>query len=461
MSAFGVAIDRLLYRSLITALSPLLLFAALKRGAGGHEPAAQGTRQFLRERFGFVPFRHEASIWVHAVSVGEVQAAASLLRELRARYPDLPLVVTTGTATGAARARAILGENDSNHEAYTACFLPLDLPGAVARFFERVRPRVAIVVEKEIWPNLYRGCLERRIPLVLASATIRARSAERYRRLWRLCGAHTRESLWVAAQSAEEAERFAAIGVPRECIEVIGNLKFDARPPVDAAASRMRLRRRLGLDESQAGDARRRVVVAGSTYEAEESALLAAQHALADQADSTGQRCEFLLVLAPRHPQRFAAVAARLAREGRSWQRWSDVREQAAAQVLLLDTLGELAEFYAAADVAYVGGTLVSDVGGHNALEPAALGVPMLAGPHGYNAPAVFAALREAGGLVIVEESTQLTARLRAWLLDDAARAQAGRAAKEFVAAHRGALERLMRGLEPLIAAARSRSASR
>jgi 3-deoxy-D-manno-octulosonic-acid transferase len=454
MSSLALAFDRFAYRMLLTVLSPLLLLVAWHRGAN-----ERGLWRFLRERFGFVQARHPRSIWVHAVSVGEVQAAATLLRALRREYAELPLVVTTGTATGAARARAILGEEALQSGAATVCFLPLDLPGCVDRFFARIRPCVALIVEKEIWPTLFRGCLERGITLVLASATLSPRSTDRYRRLWRLCGAHTRESLWVAAQSSVEAERFRRIGVPQECIAEVGNLKFDSTPLADAAASRLRLRAAYGVD---AAAVPRAVVVAGSTYEAEESALLAAQAELA----ATG--CDFLLVLAPRHPQRFEAVAARLTREGRHWLRRSQAasattRAGSAAmpQVLLLDTLGELAEFYAMAEVAYVGGTLVAEVGGHNVLEPASLGVPMLAGPHGYNAPALYAALREAGGLVIVEDAEQLTRGLRAWLVDPAAAAEAGRAAQAFVAAHRGGLERLLRGVAPLIVAAKSRSASR
>ena len=417
---------RLLYICLGWALAPFLLAGSLWRGLRD-----RSYWEALPERLGFGPAAVAGGLWVHAVSVGEVQAAASLVRALRKRHPDLPLTLTTATPTGRARARALFGAD------VTVRYLPYDLPGPVGRFLERVRPRLGIVLETELWPNLYRASDRRGLPLVLASARVSERSVGRYRRL----GGIVRETLagrvLVAAQSAADAARFVALGAAGERTCVVGNLKFDFELPAEVEARGRALRAGLG--------AGRPVWVAGSTHEGEEELVLEAHERL------RASRPDALLVLAPRHPQRFEAVAALLRRRGAAFAtRAGGGAVGAEASVLLLDTLGELVLFYAAADLAFVGGSLVP-VGGHNLLEPAALGKPVVTGPYTANAAPVARLLIEAGAATVAADAAALAATVARLLADDAARRSAGAAGLAALAANRGALARFLALLEPLL----------
>lgn len=386
------------------------------------------------ERFGFGPAQSAGGVWVHAVSVGEVQACAPLVGALHRSHPGLPLTITTFTPTGAARARALFG-----HIAQVR-LVPFDLPGAVRRFFARVQPRLAVIFETELWPNLYRECGRRRIPLVLASARISTRSVSRYQRLGRLFADTLSQASVVAAQGASDAERFRALGSDPASTHVTGNLKFDFELPPDIAARGAALRRELAPARS--------LWVAGSTHGGgEEQALIDTVRRLREAAPGT------LLVMAPRHPQRFAEAAQALTQSGVRFVRRSQGGATADSEVLLLDSLGELLDFYAAADVAFVGGSLVP-VGGHNLLEPAALGVPVLTGPHNFNSADVARLLLERGAAEIVHGPAELSARLSALFADAGARARLGAAARACVDSNRGALEKLLGLIEPLLASA-------
>jgi 3-deoxy-D-manno-octulosonic-acid transferase len=290
---------RFAYQLLVRLLAPVVFGLFLWRGLRD-----RGYWQGLHERLGFGERLSRPSIWVHAVSVGEVQAATALLKSLKERYPDTPVILTTGTPTGRARAQAVMGQDI--HLRY----LPYDSPGAVGRFFDRARPQVAIIIEKELWPNLYRECGLRGVPLVLASATVSPRSVGRYRRLVVLFRETLSHGLVIAAQSAEDAARFVEIGAPPERTHVVGNIKFDARLPVEALQQGKSWRRDYGADSCL-------TVVAGSTYELEERALLEASRAL------RAVGIEHVLVLAPRHPPRFDAVAQSLQDAGVRWVRHS------------------------------------------------------------------------------------------------------------------------------------------
>ena len=287
----------------------------------------------------------------------------------------MPLVLTTATPTGRAQAATLFGAD------VEVRFLPYDTAGSVRRFLTRIRPLAAIIMETELWPNLLHECGRRGVPVVFASARLAARSVPRYRRFGTLFSAGLRNA-WVAAQSSADADRFIALGADPARTRVVGNLKFDMRLGEAVAENGRELRRRyLGA---------RPVWTAGSTHEGEEELLLGA-HAVLERAVRGA-----LLVLVPRHPQRFAGVAALLERRGLVFDRRGrseTVRPE--AQVLLLDTMGELTAFYAASDVAFVGGSLVP-VGGHNLLEPAALGVPVITGPHTQNGPEIARLLIEA-----------------------------------------------------------------
>ena len=421
---------RLLYLVAVYLAAPLISVMLAARGLR--------DRSYWRnfgERFGLGPALGQPTIWVHAVSVGEVQAAAALVSALRERYPQVPLLVTTFTPTGAARARALFGG------AAEVRFLPFDLPGSVRRFLDRTRPRLAVIMETELWPNLYRQCRRRRVPLIIASARMSRRSIDRYRRLGALFKETVSGGVVVAAQGEGDAERFRALGAPAERTHVTGNLKFDLTLPADIGARGRALREQYAP--------RRPVWVAGSTHGGvEEEAILAAQQHVGAVSSGT------LLVLAPRHPNRFDEVAAWLEQQGIAFARRSRAAATAAAEagssVLLLDTLGELLYFYAAADVAFVGGSLVP-IGGHNLLEPAALGLPILTGPNNSNGEDVARLLLDCGAAKIVRNGSELGSRVAELLADRKLRTEMGERGRAAVERNRGALHKLMTLVTSLI----------
>ena len=421
---------RLLYRLALYLAVPLVSLLLLWRGLRN-----ASYRGNFAERFGWGVPGAPHGIWLHAVSVGEVQAAAPLVRALHARHPQLPLTVTTFTPTGAARARALFAGLAQVR------YLPFDLPGAVRRFFSRVQPRLAVIFETELWPNLYRECARRRVPLVLASARLSARSVGRYRHLGTLFRDTLGRTALIAVQGEGDAERFRALGADPANTHVTGNLKFDFELPPDIEARAAQLRQRYG--------AQRFVWVAGSTHEGEEQAALEAHRAL------RAQQPQALLVLAPRHPPRFAAVAQLLEKSALEVRRRSQPPQPADAEcaVLLLDSLGELVDFYAASEVAFVGGSLMP-VGGHNLLEPAALGVPILTGPYNSNSDSIARLLIERGAAETVHDGGELGARLAALSSDPQARQRMGAAGQACIAGNRGSLAKLLELIEPLLAGA-------
>jgi 3-deoxy-D-manno-octulosonic-acid transferase len=443
--------SRLLYRALVVAALPVALALFVVRGLRGHP----GERQGLSQRLGFGARHATRAIWIHAVSVGEVQAAAALVRALRSRYPDVPLTLTTTTGTGAARARETFGD------AVDVRFLPFDSLGCVRRFLDRVRPHLAIIIEKELWPNLFGECAARGVPIVLASATVSARTVRRWPLVAPLFREAFERSVFVAAQSEVDAGRFRQIGVESSRVQIVGNLKFDLSLSPQLAGEGTKLRAACGWKD-------RLLLVGGSTYEPEENALLEVQGRLRSEG------VDVALVLAPRHPSRFEAVASRLQSAGVAFSRRSRLTSNsvmfgksdksnpasASPDVLLLDTLGELMSAYAAADLAFVGGSLVDDVGGHNLIEPAALAVATLTGPRGYNAPDIAAALQAAGALTIVRDKESLLAEVRTLATSAEERSRRGASGRAFVEENRGTLERLLARLEPLMADSSERPSS-
>jgi 3-deoxy-D-manno-octulosonic-acid transferase len=400
------------------------------------------TRDYWRggwARFGFGAARVGGGIWVHAVSVGEVQVAAILIAGLRERAHGLEITLTCATPTGRARARALLPGLEVR-------YAPYDLPGCIRRCLARLRPRLLIMIETELWPNLLDQLSRAGVPIVIASARISARSARIYQRLPGLMRAALTTNVWVAAQTAADFERFAAIGVAPQRLMLAGNIKFDRTLPADIYERGALLRACYA--------AGRPVWVAGSTHPAEEPIILQAHRQLL----SSEPRA--LLILAPRHPARFAAAAAAIAAHGFRYLRRSSIGSDPKAdavldsshEVLLLDSLGELLDFYAAADVAFVGGSLVP-IGGHNLLEPAALGLPVLAGPEQFNSPDVAQALAQQGALITVHDARELSAALAGLLGDPDRRALKGDAGRLAIDAHRGALGKLLRLIDSLLAA--------
>lgn len=417
---------RLAYVLLSYLLAPFVAGFLLIRGL--RNPA---YLERFGERFGYSRNAAVGSIWVHAVSVGEVQAASGLIRTLRQRYPDLPLVITTVTPTGAQRVADLFG-NEVIH-----VYAPYDLPGAVKRFFNRFSPALAIIIETELWPNLYQECGRRGVPLVLASARISPRSVAKYRRFVGLFREALSHGIVIAAQSDADAQRFRELGANPERTHTTGNIKFDMEPEHDVSERGLKLR--------QQHAPQRPVWIAGSTHEGEEQQVLDAQAKLRETLPSA------LLMLVPRHPERFAGVAELVRSYGYSVvSRQSGATCSEQTDVFLVDTLGELTEMYAAADVAFVGGSLVP-VGGHNLLEPAALGKPILTGPHTFNAEDIADLLVDEGAALRVQNSTELAAELHRLLTDRAAAQQIGSRGRQVVVQNRGALDRLLELIDPLI----------
>lgn len=394
-----------------------------------------GYRQRLGERFGFGFARLDRpSIWIHAVSVGEVTAAAPLVRTLRQRFPDTPLVVTTMTPTGSQRARELFGA------AVIHSYMPYDAPGSVRRFFNWARPELAVILETEIWPNLYHECGHRDVPLVMASARVSVKSTRGYRILFGLIRDSLAHGIVIGAQSEADAERFRSLGANPARTHVTGNIKFDFELPRAVAEAGRQLRLQQAPD--------RPVWIGASTHQDEEQVLVEAHRRVLERYP------EALLVLVPRHPERFGAVAGLLQRAGMATvTRSSGESCRPETRVFLGDSMGELTMFYAAADVAFVGGSLVR-VGGHNLLEPAALGLPSITGPYNFNAPDIADLLIEQGATSVARDAREIAAEVLRLLADPADRRRRGELAREALESNRGAVNRLLALVEPLAAPA-------
>jgi 3-deoxy-D-manno-octulosonic-acid transferase len=433
-------VTRFLYTLLLRLLFPLIFIALTVRGWRSPRAAIPWAER-LAWRMPARPAGDRAPVWVHAVSLGEVQAAQALVVALAEREPSRPLLFTVGTLTGMQRAQASLARlQEARPGRLVLAFAPFDFPGAVRRFLDHFRPVSLLLLEMEIWPNWLAACDARGIPVGIASARLSLRSAYRYQRhAKRLMLPAMRRVRVIAAQSEGDAERFVAVGVPPERVKVGGNLKFDFALPTDLASRGSSLRGLLGG---------RRVWVAGSTHEGEEAACLATQRRL----EQRFGRDAPVLVLVPRIVGRFDSVAEWLRSEGVAFARRSQGAPPliAGCNVLLVDTLGELMGFYAAAEVAFVGGTLVP-VGGHNLLEPAALGLALVCGPHTHSAPQVAQLLAEAGGLQVVDDVDGLASAVEGLFADVERRVAAGEAARSVVESNRGAVARCLELLAPVL----------
>lgn len=419
---------RALYTLTMYLLTPVILYRLAFRGL-----RARGYFSRWFERFGFFPNPHMAgSIWVHAVSVGEVNAAAPLIDALRERYADHPFVVTTVTPTGSDRVRQLWGDLVFH------VYLPYDLPAAVRRFLTRVQPRIAVIMETEIWPNLFFECERDGVPIVVANARLSRQSLDGYGPVRPLARAAIRMATFVAAQSQQDAERFLELGAYPERLHIVGNVKYDMRVPPDLARQAAEWRVRWG--------AGRPVWIAASTHEGEEQAVIEAHSQVLRRFPDA------LLLVAPRHPERFRPMAQLCRSYGfRTACRTEDGLADAQTQCFVIDTLGELVPFCAAADIAFVAGSLEA-IGGHNVLEPAALGVPVIVGPHTFNFEEVTDALLERGAALRVPDEDALASEVQRLFGDAAARASMGEAAILAVECQRGAVTRTLRIVERVVA---------
>ncbi|MBB6155714.1 3-deoxy-D-manno-octulosonic-acid transferase [Pseudomonas sp. JAI115] len=421
-------------RTLYTALFYLgLPLVAIRLWLRSRKAPAYAKR--IGERFSYgMPPLQPGGIWVHAVSVGESIAAAPMIRALLQRYPQLPITVTCMTPTGSERIQALFaGEPRIQH-----CYLPYDLPCAAARFLDHAKPKLAVIMETELWPNHIHQCAKRGIPVALANGRLSERSARGYGRFTKLTAPMLAEMSFFAVQTEAEAQRFRDLGARPQTVEVTGSIKFDLTIDPQLLQRAHELRGQWQALE-------RPVWIAASTHEGEDEVVLDAHRRLLANYPNA------LLILVPRHPERFNSVFELCQREGfATVRRSTGANVEADTSVLLGDTMGELLFLYALADSAFVGGSLVPN-GGHNLLEPAALAKPVLSGPHVFNFLDIAAQLREAGALAEVDDAEGLAVEVQRLfeLPRDAQRmAEAGLAVMR---RNQGALQRLLDGLGRLI----------
>lgn len=407
---------RRIYTALLWLLLPYIFFHLVWR--------ARKQPEYLRhiaERFGFYDIKsNKPVIWLHTVSVGETRAAASLVQGLQAAYPDHQILLTHTTPTGREAGEQLYGDK------VLRVYLPYDYPFAVQRFLRHFKPQAGVLLETEIWFNLINQTFVEHVPLLLLNARLSEKSAARYARIPRLCRAGLNQLSAIAAQSQEDATRLGELGAPN--VSIMGNLKYDIVPPPAMLELGTILRDQFG--------ANRPVFLAASTRIGEEALLIEALKQVAVPA--------LLTVIVPRHPQRFAEVAALLTQHGIRFQRRSDNSPVAAdTQVVLGDSMGEMFAYYAACDIAFIGGSLLP-FGGQNLIEACAVGKPVLIGPHTYNFTQASILAVEHGAAVRVDDEIELARTLQHLLHHPDKLAQMGNAGLAFVNANRGATEQAL-----------------
>jgi 3-deoxy-D-manno-octulosonic-acid transferase len=407
---------RFLYSLIFLLLLPLILLRLYWKGR--QLPA---YRQHIGERLGFYPSMSGRFIWLHAVSVGETRAAAPLVRQLQQRYPEFSVLLTQMTPTGRETAQQLFGNS------VTCVYLPYDLPWIIRRFLRHFRPAFGILMETEIWPNLIQQCRQANVPLYLANARLSERSAKGYARLQRLVRPAFAGLTRIAAQTAEDAQRLAVLGANQPL--VCGNIKFDVSPPPDLAQQSARLAGLLGEN--------RQILLWASTREGEEEQLLDAFQQL--------QWPDLLLLLiVPRHPQRFDDVANQIHQRGLSLQKRSaGLPIAASTRAVLGDSMGEMFAYFSVADVAIIGGS-IQPLGGQNLIEACAVGTPVLFGPHMFNFAEASRLALEAGAAQQADSADELLAQAHILLQNLPRRQQMGFAGIAFSQAHRGATERII-----------------
>ena len=417
--------SRLLYTLAYSLLMPAILLRLLWRSR-----VAPAYRHRLLERLGIFSApahnRQQPVIWLHAVSVGETLAAVPLVKQLQALHPDWQWVITTTTPTGSERVLANFG-NSVVH-----VYAPYDLPVLLDNFLRRTRPTLCIIMETELWPNMLHCCRSHNIPTLIANARLSEKSARGYQKLAALTRCMLQDVSCIAAQQQADGERFIALGLPQDKLTVTGSIKFDLDLDQTIRTQASRLRAAWSCHGT------RKVWLAASTHAGEDDIILVAFSTLKKLFP------DLLLVLVPRHPERFTTVAQLCAQN--CWQvvtRSSGVSPTPQTDVVIGDSMGELLAFYGAADIAFVGGSLVP-VGGHNVIEPAAWACPIITGPHLFNFAEVARLLRDNNALAVVTDSVALSEMIGQWLTDDSLRIALGLRAQQVADSNRGALEKLV-----------------
>ena len=413
--------NRTLYTLLLYLAVPVI---AVRLWLRSRKAPAYAKR--IGERFALtLPEFKQGGIWLHAVSVGESIAAAPVVKALQQQYPDLPITVTCMTPTGSERIQSLFGDSVQH------CYLPYDLPLASKRFLQRLQPRLAIVMETELWPNHINQCARLNIPVVLANGRLSERSARGYGRFPKLVAPMLKQISALAVQSEIEAQRFIELGARAETVKVTGSIKYDLQVAEGLPEQAQTLREQWHATQ-------RPIWIAASTHEGEDAQILAAHQLLLQQFPQA------LLILVPRHPERFASVHALCLEQGLQVQRRStQTLVNAEQQVLLGDTMGELMLLYAVADVALVGGSLIKH-GGHNMLEPIALAKPTLTGPHYFNFLDIAQQLLDAGALLEVVGVQQLVQRVAELWRNPTQVEDMCAAGQQVLQRNQGALQRLL-----------------
>ena len=421
---------RFFYTCLMYLVQPFLWLSALFRGF-----KAPNYRKRLGERYAFygeLPAPKPNGVLIHAASVGEVIAAVPLIKRIQQDYPHLAITVTTMTPTGSDRVKAVFGES------VTHVYLPYDLPDAVARFIRFVQPRVVLVIETELWFNLIHHLSQRKIPFIIVNARLSACSAKRYGWFKNQLKPLLDNITLIAPQDDVSLARYAQLGIAPERLKLTGNIKYDLNLTDDLLNNITALKAQWNTQ--------RPIWIAASTHEGEDEIILKTHRTL------LAQYPDLLLILVPRHPERFNSVVQLIEQQGFHYiRRSSHAVPQAETQVLLGDTMGELMLLYGMANVALVGGSLVAH-GGHNPLEPLAFKLPVISGKHTFNFPEVFSKLIERQGVVITEDSPQVVAEAVAQFLSSPTLGERyGNAGYAVLNENRGALQRVINLLKPYL----------
>lgn len=423
---------RLLYTIVFYLLLPFILLRLLLRA----RKAPDYAKRWL-ERFAFFtkPRLKDEVLWVHAVSVGESLAAVPLIKLLLEKNPAVSIVVTCTTPTGSDRIRDAFSSYSNDQIFHVYC--PYDLPGSLRRFCKRIKPKALIIMETELWPNTVALCNQGNIPVILANGRLSQRSAKRYRLIsWLMKPVF--KNIIAAVQSNADGERMQGLGLPQEQCHITGSIKFDLTIDDDLRAKAKQLKQRIN-SPSQTN-----IFIAASTHEGEEGPILEAFKIIKQQHEKS------FLILVPRHPERFDAVADMIRPSGFNFNRRSENRIEVESDVLLGDTMGELLLLLGAADAAFIGGSLVP-VGGHNLMEPAAWALPIMTGPHLFNFSQVSELLLDAEALSIVETENEIADKIIELWKDEEGRVEKGEKALAIANDNRGALEKLIKVIDQTI----------
>lgn len=412
---------QIIYTLLLYLIQPFVWLKLLWRSR-----KAPAYRQRWLERYGFCKNKVKPNgILVHAVSVGETIAAIPLIKALQQKYPQLPITVTTMTPTGSERVKSLLKDSVSH------VYLPYDLPGAIKRFLKTTKPKIVIIMETELWPNLISQCYKQKIPLIIANARLSERSAARYGKLGKAVKQLFSKISMVAAQNQQDGERFVSLGLPADHLAITGSIKFDINLSNEQRQKINQLKQQWQLN--------RPVLIAASTHSGEDEIILTAFKKL------HLKHANLLLILVPRHPERFKTVEKLISDSGFNYlKRSANQIPTEQTQIVLGDTMGELLELYAMADIAFVGGSLVKQ-GGHNPLEPALHHIAIITGEYFFNFQVICEQLIEAQGMIVCTNSADdLYSSIDCLLNDNSSRNRLGENAYLVLKQNQGALSRLL-----------------